>query len=136
MVGNVSGIVESYFAADNAKSHQNTTAAQTNSRFSDYLDYALLNSRTGLLFGNGIDSGYSYTNALTGSIWQSMVLKALKEELKKDSETEDTDAALKEAAKSEKTAEKKKPDWATIRVINRYKSPMEEAVGKEKGMLI
>lgn len=132
MVGNVSGIVESYFAADHAKSQQNTAASQTGSRFSDYLDYALLNSRTGLLFGNGLDSGYSYMNGLSNSMWQSMVLKALKEGLKKDSDAEDTDTSSQEdTAKAEA---KKKPDWATIRVISRYQSPMAQTA--EKGMLI
>ena len=61
-----------------------------------------------------------------------MVLKALKEGLKKDSDAEDADASSPEdTAKAEA---KKKPDWATIRVISRYQSPMAQTA--EKGMLI
>lgn len=134
MVGNVSGMVESYFAADNARSHQTTAASQTNSRFSDYLNYALLNSRTGSLFGTGQEFGYSYMNGLSNSLWQGMVLKALKEELQKDSDTKGTETSSQEDAKSTKAEAKKKPDWASMRVINRYKSPMAQEAAK--GMLI
>ena len=134
MVGNVNHIVESMFAADNIKNQQSTASGKTGN-FSDYLDSALLNYRTGLLTG-GLNSGYSYLNALSGSTWQTVVLEALRDELKKkeSAETEDDRRDTEEAKSS--ASEKKKPDWATIRVINRYKSPTEEAVGKEKGMLI
>lgn len=134
MVGNVNHIVESMFAADNIKNQQSTASGKTGN-FSDYLDSALLNYRTGLLTG-GLNSGYSYLNALSGSTWQTVVLEALRDELKKKeaAETEDDRRDTEEAKSS--ASEKKKPDWAKIRVIEHYKSPREEELARHKGILV
>lgn len=134
MVGNVNHIVESMFAADNIKNQQSTANGKTGN-FSDYLDSALLNYRTGLLTG-GLNSGYSYLNALSGSTWQTVVLEALRDELKKKeaAETKDDRRDTEEAKSS--ASEKKKPDWAKIRVIEYYKSPREEELTRHKGILV
>lgn len=133
MVGNVNQIVESMHMADNIRNQQNTAGGKTGN-FSDYLDSALLNYRTGLLTG-GLNSGYSYLNALSGSAWQTVVLEALRDELKKK-ESGETKKSLEDAEETESLAsEKKKPDWAKIRVIEHYKSPREEPAEK-KGILI
>lgn len=134
MVGNVNQIVESMFAADNIRNRQSTVGGKTNN-FSGYLDSALLNYRTGLLTG-GLNSGYSYLNALTGSSWQTLVLEALRDELKKkeSDQAEKTEQDSKDA-KSQASV-KKKPDWAKIRVIEHYKSPGEEELIRQKGILI
>lgn len=135
MVGNVNGIVESFYAADNVKSQQSTASGQ-NSDFSNYLNSALLNYRTGLLTG-GLSDGLSnslYFNTLTGSAWQGVVLKALKDELEKNNKSGDSEST-KEDGENETalSAKTKKKDWAKIRVIEHYKSPMKEneSTGKE-----
>ncbi len=133
MVGNVNHIVESMYAADNIKNQQSTANGKTGN-FSDYLDLALSNYRTGLLTG-GLNSGYSYLNGLSGSTWQTVVLEALRDELKKNQtkETKETQQENEEA--SSLASAGKKPDWAKIRVIEHYKSPKEELI-KEKGILV
>ena len=135
MIGHVNGIVESLAAADNVKSSQNT--ANTNAgKFSDYLDSALLNYRTGLLTGSGM-SNYSYLNALSGTAWQSVVLKALKDELKKELNSDESESTVQEDESAAPNAvKKKKPDWATIRVIQHYKSPRMEENAESKGVLV
>lgn len=136
MAGNVNGIVESFYAADNVKSQQSTARGQ-NGNFSDYLNLALSNYRTGLLtggLGSGLYNNSLYFNTLTGSAWQDVVLKALKDELKKNTKSDDAESTAEdgenESVFSAKTAKK---DWAKIRVIERYKSPMKEneSGGKE-----
>lgn len=131
MVGNISGvgsIVESMYASDNIKMQQGTPKAD-NSSFSNYLDRMLLsNYQTGFLMGNGMSSSYSYLNALSGMSWQNLLVEALREELqKKSDEGETKNAESEDDTKGLKTAKKKKPDWATIRVIQHYKSPIEQA---------
>lgn len=134
MVGNVNHIVESMYAADNIRNQQSTANGKAGN-FSDYLDSALLNYRTGLLTG-GLNSGYSYLNALSGSTWQTLALAALRDELKK----KESDKTEKTQQDSEDTksqaAAKKKPDWAKIRVIEHYKSPKEEELIRQKGILV
>ena len=79
MVGNVNGIVESMYAAENARTQQSAASGKTGN-FSGYLDAALLNYRTGL-FTQGLGGGFGnalYMNALSGQTWQSIVLKARK----------------------------------------------------------
>lgn len=134
MVGNVNHIVESMSAADNIRNQQSTANGKAGN-FSDYLDSALLNYRTGLLTG-GLNSGYSYLNALSGSTWQTFVLEALRDELKKkESDKTEKTRQDSEDTKSQASA-KKKPDWAKIRVIEHYKSPKEEELIKQKGILV
>ena len=61
MVGNVNGIVESMYAAENARTQQSAASGKTGN-FSGYLDAALLNYRTGL-FTQGLFfffSGFSF----------------------------------------------------------------------------
>ena len=140
MTGNVNNIVESMFAAEHARSRQNTantkTTAKTGSSFSDYLNYALLNSQAGALFGtgSGIGLSYPYTNPLSGSFLQTYVLKALIDGIQKNSQStapqtagtaQETDAAAQTA--------KKKPDWAKVRVIRHYQAPVTE---EKKGILV
>lgn len=138
MVGNVNSIVESMFSADNVRNQQ-STAGKSTGNFSDYLDSLLLNSRAGLLTG-GLNADGSYLNGLlgsTGSIWQMAALKALRDELKKAQKTDETEASEREnAALESKTASGKKTDWATIRVIRRYQSPVMEQDSKTPGILV
>ena len=134
MVGNVNHIVESMSAADNIRNQQSTANGKTGN-FSDYLDSALLNYRTGLLTG-GLNSGYSYLNALSGSTWQTLVLEALRDELKKK-ESDQTEKTQQDSEDTKSQAStKKKPDWAKIRVIEHYKSPREEELVRQKGILV
>ena len=134
MVGNVNSIVESMSMADNIRNQQSTANGKTGN-FSDYLDSALLNYRTGLLTG-GLNSGYSYLNALSGSTWQTVVLEALRDELKKK-ESDQTEKTKQDGEDTKSQSEtKKKTDWARIRVIEYYKSPKEEATMKQKGILV
>ena len=75
-------------------------------------------------------------NALSGQTWQSIVLKALKDELEKKEQSghaEETDTQDRE--KSEVSAPKK-PDWAKIRVIERYRSPLQEDTQNNKGIQV
>lgn len=130
MIGNVNGIVESMFASDRIRSSQNTANTKTGSAFSDYLEYALLNSRSGALFGNGVD-------ALPGSVWQTFALKALVDGLQKSKQGETASAADKTQENSNAVArEEKKPDWAKIRVIHRYKAPMAQEKLQNRGVLV
>ena len=139
MVGNVGQLVESMNAANNAKLTQNT--ANTNSgNFKNYLDTALLNSRSGLLtnglFSSGLSSGYSYLNPLSGSVWQTAMLEALRDELKKGRSSEDKESEdLQEESSDSQTQKTKKEDWARIRVIRRYQSPVLEE-NKKEGILL
>lgn len=134
MVGNVNHIVESMSAADNIRNQQSTANGKAGN-FSDYLDSALLNYRTGLLTG-GLNSGYSYLNALSGSTWQTFVLEALRDELKKK-ESDKTEKTQQDSEDTKsQTSTKKKTDWAKIRVIEHYKSPKEEELIKQKGILV
>ena len=139
MVGNVGQLVESMNAANNAKLNQNT--ANTNSgNFKNYLDTALLNSRSGLLtnglFSSGLSSGYSYLNPLSGSVWQTAMLEALRDELKKGRSSEDKESEdLQEESSDSQTQKTKKEDWARIRVIRRYQSPVLEE-NKKEGILL
>lgn len=138
MVGNMhlSGIVESMFAADQTANRQNMTKGNP-ANFSNYLDSALWNYRSGLLFGNGYGSEYSYLQALTGSTWQSAVVQALKEELKKELENDEKNSnEAEDGGEVPKAAKDKKPDWATIRVIQRYASPMKQEDLPCKGLLV
>ena len=134
MVGNVNSIVETMSMADNIRNQQSDANGKTGN-FSDYLDSALLNYRTGLLTG-GLNSGYSYLNALSGSTWQTVVLEALRDELKKK-ESDQTEKTKQDSEDTKSQSEtKKKTDWARIRVIEYYKSPKEEAMMKQKGILV
>ena len=91
--------------------------------------------RSGLLTG-GLNSGYSYLNALSGSTWQTVVLEALRDELKKK-ESDQTEKTKQDSEDTKSQSEtKKKTDWARIRVIEYYKSPKEEAMMKQKGILV
>ncbi|MBO5372261.1 MAG: hypothetical protein J6A75_06035 [Lachnospiraceae bacterium] len=139
MVGNMSGlsgIVESMFAADKTVNRQNMSNTNT-VNFSNYLDAALLNYRSGLLFGNGLGAGYSYLSALSGSTWQSVVVQALKEELKKELESdEENNGEACDKEEIQKITKSKKPDWASIRVIQRYESPMKQEDLPCKGLLV
>ncbi len=134
MVGNVNGIVESMFAAENARNQQSTANGKSGN-FSSYLNSALLNYQTGLLTG-GLNSGYSYMNALTGSAWQNVVLEALRDGLKKNRQTDEKEDNAKEAEASSNGVQKKKSNWATIRVIRHYQSPVLEEENAKKGILV
>lgn len=126
-------IVESMTAADNIRNQQSTANGKTGN-FSDYLDFALSNYQTGLLTG-GLNAGYSYMNALSGSAWQTVVLEALRDELKKKDSDETKENRQEEKESESLASAKKKSDWARIRVIEHYKSPREEQ--KEKvGILV
>ena len=131
MIGNVNGIVDSVFAAENLRSRQNTVNTKNGNSFSDYLNYALLNAQSGALFGsgNGISSGYAYMNPLSGSIWQTFALKALADGLQKTNPSPAQPAAdgqrHENKNESVQTAQQK-PDWAKIRVIRYYQSPAEK----------
>lgn len=133
MVGNVNHIVESMHAADNIRNQQSAANAK-NGNFSNYLESALLNYRTGILTG-GFNSGYSCLNALSGSSWQTVVLEALRDELKKKQTEEKKDDSQKDEETSALAQAKKKPDWAKIRVIERYKSPKDE-LSEKTGVLV
>ncbi len=138
MIGNMSGLsgmVESMFATDKTAIRQHTTNPNT-ANFSNYLDSALLNYRTGLLFGNGFGSDYSYMQALSGSTWQSVVVQALKEELKKELESDEKNNNKAKDSDISKTTKDKKPDWATIRVIQRYEAPIKQEDLPCKGLLV
>ena len=81
MVGNVNGIVESFYAADNVRSQQSTARGQ-NGNFSNYLNLALSNYRTGLLTGGpsgGLYNNSLYFNTLTGCSFKSAQRRAEKE---------------------------------------------------------
>lgn len=135
MVGNVGQLVESMNAANNAKLHQNTSNS-TSDIFKNYLDTALLNSRGGL-FSDGLGSGYSYLNPLSGSVWQTAMLEALRDELKKGRESEDEKSDdLEEETSSPKAQKEKKEDWARIRVIRRYQAPMVEGNKSKKEIVV
>lgn len=134
MIGNVGSLVESMNAANNAKLHQNT-ANTTSENFKNYLNAALLNSQSGL-FSSGLSSGYSYFNPMSGSIWQTVVLEALRDELKKENESEEKKGADSEKESFGTQAQKtKKEDWARIRVIRRYQPPVLEE-SKKDGILL
>ena len=136
MVGNVNNIVESMYAADNARSYRQAAAASNTETFSDYLDLALLNGRTGLLTG-GLSSDYSYRSILSGSIWQTAVLEALRDGLKKNGTEADTKGGQAQGeATAARLSEEKKTDWARIRVIRRYQVPVETAMEEKKGILV
>ena len=137
MVGNVNGIVESMYAAENARSQQGAASGK-NGNFSNYLDAALLNYRTGL-FTEGLGGSLSnsfYANALYGSTWQNTVLKALKEELEKKDESRETEEAEEDKKSGTAAYSKKKPDWAKIRVIQRYQAPLYEAKPEKNGIFL
>ena len=137
MVGNVNGIVESMYAADHARTQQ-STASEGNRNFSGYLGSALLNYRTGLLTG-GLGGGYGnsmYLNALSGSAWQSMVFKAIKDELEKKEKSGKSKEETDRGESGAFVSSKKKEDWATIRVIERYQSPLQENGLKSKDILV
>ena len=140
MVGNVNGIVNSMFAAEGAANSRNTARTNTGNSFSDYLDYALLNSRSGALLGGGIGSNYSYMNGLSGSVWQTIALKALVDEIKKNNQTaSDTTAAAEDAQQGNSKAfskPEKKPDWAKIRVLRYYNAPAVKQSTKSRGILV
>ncbi len=134
MIGNVGSLVESMNAANNAKLHQNT-ANTTSENFKNYLNAALLNSQSGL-FSSGLSSGYSYFNPISGSIWQTVVLEALRDELKKGKESEEKKGSDSEKDTFDTQAQKtKKEDCARIRVIRRYQSPVLEE-SKKGGILL
>lgn len=140
MIGNVNGIVDSMFAADNLKNRQNAADAKAGSSFSDYLNYALLNARSGSLFGDGIGMGsnYPYMNAMSGSIWQTFALKALIDGMQKNSQTTASESAQgqqENGGASAKAAEAK-PDWAKIRVIRHYQSPIPNQNPANRGVLV
>ncbi len=132
MLGNINGIVESFYKADNIKAQQNMAGAKS-SGFSDYLDYALLNGRTGLFGENNLYAGYPYSSPLSGSLWQGVVLDALRRGLKKESEEETKVQQEDEPIQAEA---KKKPDWARIRVIRHYQSPVAREGVENPGILI
>lgn len=134
MVGNVNNIVESMFAADNVRNQQSTANGKTDN-FSGYLNSALLNYQTGLLTG-GLNSGYSYMNALTGSAWQNVVLEALRDGLKKSRQTESAEEESDQESGVSSNEARKKSDWATIRVIRRYHAPVLEEENTKKGILV
>ena len=134
MVGNVNGIVESLYAADNVRTQQAATNSKSDN-FSNYLNLALSNYQTGLLTG-GLGSGYSYLNQLTGSTWQTAVLEALKEGFKKEQKSEDTSSGGQEEEGGANLAKQKKPDWATIRVIRHYQPPVMDENVKKQGVLV
>ena len=111
MIGNVGSLVESMNAANNAKLHQNTA-------------------------NTTLSSGYSYFNPISGSIWQTVVLEALRDELKKGKESEEKKGSDSEKDTFDTQAQKtKKEDWARIRVIRRYQSPVLEE-SKKGGILL
>ncbi|MCI9427746.1 MAG: hypothetical protein HFI81_08335 [Eubacterium sp.] len=135
MVGNVGQIVESMNAANNARSGQNTANAASPD-FKDYLETALLSSRNGL-FSSGLGGGYSYLNPLSGSVWQTAMLEALRDELKKGRKSEEKEGeTLKEDVSSSQTEQTKKEDWVSIRVIRRYQSPHKEESGGNVRVLV
>lgn len=126
MTGNVSGIVEAFFPTDRWNS-QPRVATETAGKFSDYLDLALLNGRTGLFTGSmQAGTGYPFAQGLSGSIWQTLVLKALQDQLKKKEEAAGQTQQKDGDAEYARADVKKKPDWATIRVLERYRAPAEE----------
>ena len=128
MVGNVGQIVESMNAANNARSGQNTANAASPD-FKDYLETALLSSRNGL-FSSGLGGG-------TGPVWQTAMLEALRDELKKGRKSEEKEGeTLKEDVSSSQTEQTKKEDWVSIRVIRRYQSPHKEESGGNVRVLV
>ncbi|MCI9209078.1 MAG: hypothetical protein HFI83_00075 [Eubacterium sp.] len=137
MVGNVNGIVESMYAAENARTQQSAASGKTGN-FSGYLDAALLNYRTGL-FTQGLGGGFGnalYMNALSGQTWQSIVLKALKDELEKKEQSGHAEGADTQDREKSEVSAPRKPDWATIRVIERYRSPLQEDTQNNKGIQV
>lgn len=140
MIGNVSGIVNSMFAADNARNSRNTANTNTGNSFSDYLNYAFLNSSSGALFGNGIGSNYSYMNGLSGSIWQTFALKSLIDGIQKNNQTTAGTTTAASDTKQENSesvsGSEKKPDWAKIRVLQYYNTPTAQQSLKSRGILV
>lgn len=135
MVGNVGQIVESMNAANHARSGQNTANAASPD-FKDYLETALLSSRIGL-FSSGLGGSDSYLNPLSGSVWQTAMLEALRDELKKGRKSENGEGeTLEEDVSSSRTEQKKKEDWVSIRVIRRYQSPHKEESGGNVRVLV
>lgn len=132
MIGNVNGIVDSMFAAADLKNRQITANTKNEDSFSDYLNYALLNSQQGALFGTG--SGIS-----SGSIWQAFALKALVDGLKKSSQPV---AGASENGKGQDNesvsvqAGGPKPDWAKIRVVRYYQPPAAYNTPASQGILV
>lgn len=135
MVGNVGQLVESMNAANNAKLQQSSSNANTSrNNFSDYLDTLLLNSGNSLFSGV---SGYSSLNSMSGSIWQMLALQSLKDSLKKEKQSdngEDSGSDGKSGASAGSQA--KKTEWAKIRVVERYKSPVKDVKEPAKGILV
>lgn len=131
MLGSVNSIVESMFAADRVKGQQGSVNTQKSGSFSDYLNYALLNSQSGALFGNGsgVGMGYPYTGQLSGSIWQAFALKALADGVQKNSQSASGTKESPQQAKED-------TDWAKIRVVRYYSSPAGHGQTAGKGILI
>ena len=121
MIGNVNGIVDSMFAAADLKNRQITANTKNEDSFSDYLNYALLNSQQGALFGTG--SGIS-----SGSIWQAFALKALVDGLKKSSQQDNESVSVQAGGP--------KPDWAKIRVVRYYQPPAVYNTPASQGILV
>ena len=139
MIGNVNGIVDSMFAADSLGSRRDTANTKTGSSFSDYLNYALLNSRSGALFGDGTGIGnVSYLNAMSGSLWQAFALKALVDGIQKNNQTAATDTVQgqQENGSTSAKAAEAKPDWAKIRVIRYYQPPVLQQNPENRGTLV
>lgn len=139
MTGNVNSIVESMFAANSLKNQQNTVSQKNKSSFSDYLNYALLNSQSGALFGSvsGTGLSYPYTSPLSGSVWQAFALKALADGLNKNNQpasiaSENGQEQDPQAA----GAKTKKPDWAKIRVVRYYQAPQAAEKQNNPGILV
>lgn len=121
MVGNVTGLVESMHAADNARASQASSGKGTTEAFSDYLDTLLLSGRTGLFSG---EAAAGISNS-AGSLWQMAAFEALKEKLKKEEREGEGGSRTKDGEASLAQNETKKTEWAKIRVIERYRSPAE-----------
>ena len=77
-----------------------------------------------------------YLNALSGSAWQSMVFKAIKDELEKKEKSGKSKEETDRGESREAVSSEKKEDWATIRVIERYQSPLQENGLKSKDILV
>lgn len=138
MTGNLSGvgsIVESMHTAENLRMQQNT-ANTKGSSFSDYLDMALLNNRTGLFTGSGINSCYPWYHTFSDYSWKNTIIKALRDELKKESDEEQKKVQSEGAKESSSVSRKKKPDWAVVRVIERYQPPVVQTTSESEGLLV
>lgn len=135
-IGNVNGIVESFYTADALKSSANTKDNSSYS-FQDYLNAALNNYKTGMLTGSGLYGSNYYGSSLYntglyntglygsgmygnyGSILSGVAVNAL---LSRVLESQAANSSQEKSGGSQES-EQEKPAWASIRVIRRYQEP-------------